>query len=117
MVNIFHLNSALLKVDCDPSPSGRRSSSQRVTTSVCNKSQTPSCCSDEPTSSAVSSIESKLEENETENAAKVEIIDRSARNGRPRTWQDWLKDPAFYKVFASNFLFTKLTIQKRFDRI
>lgn len=86
-------------MNCDPSLSGRLSSSQRVTTSVCDKSQTPSSCSDELTSSAVSSIESTLEKNETENEA--EIIDRSARNESPRTWKDWLKDPAFYKVFAS----------------
>ena len=97
------VNSALLKVDCDPSPSGRRSSPQRVTTSVCDKSQTPSSCSGELTSSAMSSIISTaMEENETENVATGEIIDRSAGKGNSKTWKDWLKEPAFYKVFASH---------------
>jgi len=81
---------------------GRRLPSQRVTTSVCEKLQTPSTCTDELTSSAVSSIESTLENNDTENVIKEEIICRNAANGTPRTWKDWLKDPAFYKVFASN---------------
>ncbi|XP_020619286.1 major facilitator superfamily domain-containing protein 12-like [Orbicella faveolata] len=89
---------ALLKVDCHPSPLGHRFPSQRVTTSVCEKLQTPSSCSDELTSSAVSSIESTLEKNETENVIKEEIICRNAANGTPRTWKDWLKDPAFYKT-------------------
>ncbi|KAJ7370165.1 Major facilitator super domain-containing protein 12 [Desmophyllum pertusum] len=86
---------ALLKVDCDPSPSGKRSSSQRVTTSVCDKSKTPSSCSDELTTS---SIESTLEKKEIEDVAKEAIIDRSEPNGSQRTWKDWLKDPAFYKT-------------------
>ena len=94
----FYSKLALLKVDCQPSPLGRRLPSQ-VTTSVCEKSQTPSSRSDELTSSAVSSIESTLEKNETENVIKHNIICRNAANGPPRTWKDWLKDPAFYKVF------------------
>jgi len=105
LLKIYYFNSklALLKVDCHPSPLGHRFPSQRVTTSVCEKLQTPSSCSDELTSSAVSSIESTLEKNETENVIKEEIICRNAANGTPRTWKDWLKDPAFYKVFDSNF--------------
>ncbi|KAJ7354726.1 Major facilitator super domain-containing protein 12 [Desmophyllum pertusum] len=116
---------ALLKVDCDPSPSGKRSSSQRVTTSVCDKSKTPSSCSDELTTS---SIESTLEKKEIEDVAKEAIIDRSEPNGSQRTWKDWLKDPAFYKeaiayfplvvlisgVFASG---TVKTLNKRLDYI
>jgi len=96
----FYSKLALLKVDCNPSPLGRRLPSQRVTTSVCEKLQTPSSCSDELTSSAVSSIESTLEKYETENVVKEEIICRKAANDTPRTWKTWLKDPAFYKVFS-----------------
>ena len=95
----FYSKLALLKVDCQLSPLGRRLPSQ-VTTSVCENSQTPSSRSDELTSSAVSSIESTLEKNETQNVTKHEIICRNAANGTPRTWKDWLKDPAFYKVFC-----------------
>ncbi|XP_027059018.1 major facilitator superfamily domain-containing protein 12-like isoform X2 [Pocillopora damicornis] len=85
---------ALLKVDCDPSPSTRRSS-QRVTTSVCGKSETASSssCSDELTS-----IESTLVEKQAETPGQYDIIDRSASKGGQRTWKDWLKDPAFYKT-------------------
>jgi len=54
----------------------------------------------------VSSIESTLEKSETENVIKEEIICRNAANGTPRTWKDWLKDPAFYKVFAITFSFS-----------
>lgn len=85
---------ALLKVDCNPSPSTRRSS-QRVTTSVCGKSETASSssCSDELTS-----IESTLVEKQAETPGQYDIIDRSASKGGQKTWKDWLKDPAFYKT-------------------
>ena len=100
---IFSFSLALLKVECTPSPSGRRLSSQRVTTSVCGEPSTPSSCSDELVSTGTSSIDSNPEKDKTKEAFKEEITDRTATNGSQRTWKDWLKNPAFYKVFLNFF--------------
>lgn len=41
---------------------------------------------------------------ELKDGLKDDIIDRNAPNGNQRTWKDWLKDPAFYKVTFNLFL-------------
>ena len=42
---------------------------------------------------------------------KDEIIDRNAPNGSQRTWKDWLKDPAFYKVIFNLFLLERFSLE------
>ena len=95
---VSFLSPALLKVDCVSSTSARRLSAQRVSTSVC-KTAPDKCRSDELISCDHSFDGSKLQIAELQDEAKDEIISRKACVvANQKTWKDWLKDPAFYKV-------------------
>ena len=100
---VSFLSPALLKVDCVSSTSARRLSAQRVSTSAC-KTAADKCCSDELISCDHSFDGSKLQRAELQDEPKDEIISRKACVvANQKTWKDWLKDPAFYKVQFQRF--------------